>query len=46
MNQEAIIIDDYQLLEQAVYSQKYILTQLVEQFLDDLVIELTEKETD
>ena len=46
MHEEAKITDDCQQLQQAVYSQKYILTQLVDEFLNDLVTELTPKETD
>lgn len=46
MHAEARIINDYQECEQAVYSQKYIITQLIDTFLDDLTLELTKKEAD
>lgn len=46
MHEEARIINDYQECEQAVYIQKYIITQLIDTFLDDLTLELTKKEAD
>lgn len=43
MYKETTVIDDYQALEQKLFLKKYILTQLVDQFLADLRCELTKK---
>ena len=43
MYKETTVIDDYQALEQKLFFKKYILTQLVDQFLADLRCELTKK---
>lgn len=44
--EETTIIDNYQTLEEDMYKAKYIITQVVDNFLEDLVYELTKKETD